>query len=218
MNLKRYIAVLAVAVMLLAVLCGCGTDANGNDPESTGNETQGSSDGVKYSATVVDQHGNGIAGLALMFTGTEPGQLYMVQTGLDGSCAVSSETPVTVTITSIPDGYTSAKTEFAYDGTTEMTIVLIAEEDASVAYTVTVVDQNGDAVENVTLQFCDDENCKMPVVTDSTGIVTVSYEESEYHVTLTALPDGYASEVTEFYFDSGATEMTIVLTAEEAGE
>ena len=87
-------------------------------------------------------------------------------------------------------------------------------DNSKTEYKVTVVDQNGSPVAGVVLQFCDDANCKMPVTTDANGVVTASYAPSEYHVTLTQLPDGYTSEATEFYFD-GETEMTIELTAGE---
>ena len=87
------------------------------------------------------------------------------------------------------------------------------QDDGKVTYTVTVVDENGSPVEGVSIQFCDDENCKLPVLTDANGVVSQRYAESEYHITLAELPAGYTSEETEFYFD-GQTELTIVITAE----
>ena len=87
------------------------------------------------------------------------------------------------------------------------------KDDGKVTYTVTVVDQNNNPVEGVAIQFCDDENCKLPVLTDASGVVSQRYAESEYHITLAELPAGYTSEETEFYFN-GETELTIVITAE----
>ena len=86
-------------------------------------------------------------------------------------------------------------------------------DDGKVTYTVTVLDQNSNPVSNVTIQFCDDQNCKMPVATDAAGVVSVAYAESEYHVTLTQLPEGYSSEKTVFYFD-GTNALTIVVKAD----
>lgn len=82
-----------------------------------------------------------------------------------------------------------------------------------ITLTVTIVDQNNNPVPNVTLQFCDDANCKLPVNTDANGTVTVSYDPSNYHVSLTQLPEGYTSEADTYYFDEGSVEMTIVITA-----
>ncbi len=96
---------------------------------------------------------------------------------------------------------------------------LPAEEDSSapvadgkVTYTVTVVDENNAPLEGVVIQFCDDANCKMPVVTDADGKVSVEYDESNYHVTITEA-EGYTFE-SQYDFDEGSTELTITLTAE----
>lgn len=85
--------------------------------------------------------------------------------------------------------------------------------DGKVTYTVTVIDQNNNPVAGVTIQFCDEENCKLPTATDANGVVTQKYAASEYHITLVELPAGYTSQETEFYFGE-ETELTIVVTAE----
>ena len=87
------------------------------------------------------------------------------------------------------------------------------KDDGKVSYTVTVLDQNNNPVEGVSIQFCDEENCKLPVLTDANGTVTQKYAASEYHITLAELPAGYTSEETVFYFGD-ETELTIVITAE----
>lgn len=96
---------------------------------------------------------------------------------------------------------------------------LPAEEDSSapaddgkVTYTVTVVDENNAPLEGITIQFCDDANCKMPVVTDTDGKVSVEYDESNYHITITEA-EGYTFE-SQYDFEDGSTELTIILTAE----
>ena len=86
------------------------------------------------------------------------------------------------------------------------------QPDGKVTYTVTVLDQNGNPVAGVKLQFCDDESCRLPVTTKEDGKTSQRYNEGNYHITLTAIPDGYTAEQTEFYFD-GATELTVTLTA-----
>ncbi|MBE6974764.1 MAG: hypothetical protein E7436_04660 [Ruminococcaceae bacterium] len=84
--------------------------------------------------------------------------------------------------------------------------------DGKVTYTVTVLDRDGNPVPGVKLQFCDDESCRLPVTTGEDGKVSVRYDESNYHITLTSVPEGYTAEQTEFYFD-GTTELTVTLTA-----
>lgn len=85
-------------------------------------------------------------------------------------------------------------------------------DDGKVTYTVTVVDEAGNGVAGVTIQFCDAESCRIPVKTNADGKVIQTYAASEYHITLTSIPDGYTSAETEFYFE-GKTELTVVLTA-----
>lgn len=86
------------------------------------------------------------------------------------------------------------------------------EDDGKVTYTVLVVDQNNNPVPGVKLQFCDEESCRLPVTTGEDGTVTASYTASEYHITLTYIPEGFESEETAFYFGD-QTQLTVVLTA-----
>lgn len=86
-------------------------------------------------------------------------------------------------------------------------------DDGKVTYTVTVLDQNNNPVAGVAVQFCDDENCKLPVNTDANGVVTQTLLPSNYHILLAGLPDGYSSDETEFYFGD-ATELTVVINAD----
>lgn len=86
-------------------------------------------------------------------------------------------------------------------------------DDGKVTYTVKVVDANGTPVAGVAVQFCDDNGCRMPVPTNAEGIVTLTDEESDFHVTLASVPAGYAADANEYYFD-GKTELTVTLQAE----
>ena len=85
-------------------------------------------------------------------------------------------------------------------------------DDGKVTYTVTVVDESNAPLEGVIIQFCDDANCKMPVVTDAEGKVTVEYDESNYHITVTEA-EGYTFEA-QYDFEDGETDLTITLKAE----
>lgn len=100
--------------------------------------------------------------------------------------------------------------------TTEPETTVEDVDDGMVDYKVTVVDEGGNPVGNIMLQLCD-ETC-MPGMADANGVATFHCAENpNYHVTVmeNMMPEGYdyATEETEFYFDDGKLEMTIVLKA-----
>lgn len=113
------------------------------------------------------------------------------------STGTTGSDPVETTTAPAPTGTTAAPTV----------------DDGKVTYTVTVVDQNKNPVVGAVLQFCDDETCKLPVATDENGVVSQSYPESNYHVTVVELPAGFTTEETEFYFEVNSTELNIVVSA-----
>ena len=86
--------------------------------------------------------------------------------------------------------------------------------DGKVTYTVTVVDANGAPIAGVAIQFCDDNGCRMPVATNADGVVTLTDLESNFHVTIASVPEGFAADATEYYF-GGAFELTVTLNAAE---
>ena len=86
-------------------------------------------------------------------------------------------------------------------------------DDGKVTYTVKVVDANGAPVKDVAVQFCDDNGCRMPVATNAEGIVTLTDNASNFHITIASVPAGYAADSNEYYFDD-ETMLTVTLTAE----
>lgn len=83
-------------------------------------------------------------------------------------------------------------------------------------YTVKIVDEGGNPVVGALVQMCQGETCMPGPATGEDGIVTFQVVEAEYKVSfLGSVPAGYdyTTEQTEFYFDDGAYEMTIVLKA-----
>ena len=104
-------------------------------------------------------------------------------------------------------------TDAATEQTTEQATEEVTTDDGKVTYTVKVVDANGAPVAGAAVQFCDDNGCRMPVATNAEGIVTLTEAESNFHVTLASVPEGYAADTTEYYFD-GAFELTITLNAQ----
>ena len=87
-------------------------------------------------------------------------------------------------------------------------------EDNKITYTAKVVDQNGAPVVGAMIQLCL-ETC-VPTTTDANGVATWKKDTEEaYKVSFINIPEGYtyADETTEFYFEDGKYEMTIVLKA-----
>lgn len=86
---------------------------------------------------------------------------------------------------------------------------------SGVVYTAKLVSENGDPISGVMLQICD-ETC-MPALTDAEGVATwnVPEENPDYHVSVTAMPEGYthSGDETEFYYESGSFDLTITLKA-----
>ena len=64
-------------------------------------------------------------------------------------------------------------------------------ESAAQAYTMHVVDQDGNPVEGVTVNFCTDVSC-VPKETDEDGLITFIGAPDAYHVTIVDAPDGYS--------------------------
>ena len=85
-----------------------------------------------------------------------------------------------------------------------------------VAYTVTVVDQNGEPVTGAVLQLCKEELCQ-PGVTDENGVFVWYTAPETYKVAFIRMPDGYgyADENAAFYFPDGSQEMKINLIKNE---
>ncbi len=88
-------------------------------------------------------------------------------------------------------------------------------DDGKVAYTVKIVDQNGNPVEGVRVQWCL-EMCVPSKASDASGIATPmagKLEKADYKVTVTTLPDGYtaADMAQEYHYEGDATELTITV-------
>lgn len=83
-------------------------------------------------------------------------------------------------------------------------------------YTVKIVDEGGNPISGVMVQICQGETCLPGPVSDENGTVTFQVAEADYKVSfLGGVPAGYdyTTEETEFYFEDGSYEVTIVLKA-----
>lgn len=117
-----------------------------------------------------------------------------------------ADTTVAETTASAAEAPTEAPTETPTEAPTEA-------PSTKVTYTVTVKDQNGDPVEGAAVQMCDDKGCKMPAATNAEGVVTFTYDPSNYHITIVECPEGYTCDpAQEFYFEGEATELVVEIT------
>lgn len=98
----------------------------------------------------------------------------------------------------------------------ETTVATEAEQTTEAAteadyYKVKVVDESGTPIVGALVQMCLD-SC-FPAATNENGVAQFALEEADYKVTFLSLPEGYAysGEETEFHFESGSKEMTIIL-------
>ena len=85
--------------------------------------------------------------------------------------------------------------------------------EGMVQYTITVVDEGGNPIAGAMVQMCKD-SC-IPGMTDAAGVASFTMAEDDYKVSFLTMPAGYelVDETSEFYFESGSTEMTITLKA-----
>ncbi len=86
-----------------------------------------------------------------------------------------------------------------------------ASADADV-YTVYVVDQNGDPVPGVFVNFCTDESCT-PCLTDDNGAAIYDGAPAKYHLQILSVPDGYSFDQSfEDYTEETYSTKTIEIT------
>ena len=78
-----------------------------------------------------------------------------------------------------------------YDITWEYADSALPGPSAPDAYSIRVVDQDGQSVPGVTVTFCTDSVCAMQT-SDPDGNITFSGDPDIYHVQITKVPDGYA--------------------------
>lgn len=89
-------------------------------------------------------------------------------------------------------------------------------ENTNPTYTVKIVDEGGNPIPGALIQMCQGETCMPGPLSGADGTVTFLVAEAEYKVSFLAGPPAgydYSSQETEFYFEDGAYELTIVLKA-----
>ena len=89
-----------------------------------------------------------------------------------------------------------------------------ASKEDKPAYTVRVVDQNGDPVPEAAVGFCLDTGC-IPVETDENGVAVYSGAPNRYHIRVVDAPDEYDyPDDTDTYIGPESGEITLVITKE----
>ena len=89
-------------------------------------------------------------------------------------------------------------------------------ENTNPVYTVKIVDEAGNPISGAMVQICQGETCMPGPLSGADGTVIFQVAEADYKVSfLGGVPAGYdyTTEETEFYFESGSYELTIVLKA-----
>lgn len=113
------------------------------------------------------------------------------------------------------DGVVSVTWKYA-DGSAPETAAVSqgadALEEGGALYYLVFVDQNGDPVEGVLANVCDDSAC-IPMKTGANGVAAFAYPGFAYHVQVVKVPDGYDCDLTaETYLDAGGGVTEFVLT------
>ena len=85
---------------------------------------------------------------------------------------------------------------FDAEGFTAKKVGFRAEKANADAYVINVVDQNGDPVEGVMANLCDDSMCNM-VKSDDKGVMTFNGKPYAYHITILKVPEGYSFDANE---------------------
>ena len=125
----------------------------------------------------------------------------MVMIAAMGLCACGGNSGEDSTNNSTP----SNETESSKDKETESS----SEDNGKVKYTVTVVDDAGNAVAGVMVQLCKD-SC-VPAMTNDNGVAEFNLAENDYDVKFAIAPEGYENVQDVYKFDIGKTELTITL-------
>ena len=209
--MKKILSLILVLVMMLSIVACGGKDKT---PDTNDDQQQGAPDTkVTYVVTVVDTDGKAVEGAVVSFT-TKGGSPIPFPTDSEGKASYKTAKEITAAVTAVPSGYEYAKLnqkiDFDKDGKATITLTKKAEE---APYVIKVVDQNGNAVEGVKVQMCDDAGlCLIPTATNEEGIATYKYQEGNFHVLINTLVDGYTVDDMSVYYYFTGREVTITIT------
>lgn len=213
------IAIVLVAVILLIVLIPGGNGGNGNQGGNNAGTEQG--DGkTTYTVTVVDQNGDPVKDVQLLFTAAAGGMQLRI-TDEQGKATYSVEGGASVQVTGIPVGYEydklSETQNFDNNGNLNITVKKVEKAEGK-KYIIVVLDQNDNPVVGAKVQMCEAENegvCLIPVTTNANGEGIYNVEEKAYKAAITSLPEGYEQINEDYvYFENGVATIKVNKVAE----
>ena len=113
------------------------------------------------------------------------------------------------------DGTLPATWKYADGSAPESTVPsegVDALAEGNAIYYLVFVDQNGDPVEGVTANVCDDASCT-PMVSGANGVIGFAYPQFAYHIQVIKIPDGYDFDLsTEIYVEAEGGVAEFVVT------
>lgn len=230
-NFKKILTFLLAVCMIVSVfaLSSCGNsndDNNGNDKTNSGNNNTNTN--KTYTVTIVDGDNNPVKDAKVIFTN---GTTFTQPVATDANGKASAELAdgtISVMLSKIPDGFEKPdKVSAPYAGTyhgvfasgsTELTVELEKKASGKVEYTITVIDNNDEAVEGMEIQLCPGGVCLATnYFTNEDGEITVEIAPGdEVHIKLHELSgytlpaadaDGYHAVIA-----ADETEIVIVIT------
>lgn len=213
-SFKKILTVVLVIAMTVSALAltSCKKDKNNDDKtNNSGNNTTVTDN--TYTVTVVDGDNNPVAGVQIMISTT----FDTLTTDANGKITFESENGGSVMIMSVPAGYKDPKSEeisFA-TGSKSLTLTVEKKTSSKVTYTVTIKDQNGDAVVGANVQMCPNGTCMAAVPTNANGEATNQIDSGSTVSVLLELPAGYtapAANSNGYHAVIEAGETSIVIT------
>ncbi len=219
-SIKKIISLVLLSCVMFTViaLTSC-NNGNTGDTETPKDPVSNNT----YTVNVVDQDNKPVSGVAVIF---DPG-FASKTSDANGKITLESEaSDLKFMITTVPEGYTKPE---AVGGTMyhgifgdkkEITVTLQKKSTEKVTYSVIVVDQNGNAVEGVSIQLCPNGTC-LPdsFVTDANGTITRDMESGlPVDVKITEVPSGYtkpeATDAAGYHakIEAGETQITVTIT------
>ena len=235
MNFKKIFSVLLVLSLVLSLgmlITSCGgddscTDHVDNDSngkcDTCGADVGGDAndDKTEYSVIVMDVNNRAIPDVVLTLS-TRNYTSSQITTNSDGKATASLKAVgyVKANIISVPEGYLVSTTEMQFEDD-KTTLVISLAADTRVAHTITLVDNNGNAISGVLVQICEGGVCQTPVTTDANGKAVIRFNPSgeELKARVLNLPTGYerpgdVDDEGYIHVSAGTTEITLTLIAQ----
>ena len=225
----KYLALICLVLSVLLTVCACdpsggetaGTTADTKNESTTladetttptedetttptEDETNDPNVANTYTITVLDPDGAPLPGAFITLAND---QSIFARTDANG-VATLPLTPA-IYMLKIQAGAFGEITHVLTPDFTNVTINLAPVEDSRVEYKITVIDEEGNAIEGAKVQLCVGDLCQLPVNTDANGIATVRADQDTYTVKVSK--DGYVANESSA-FSLGVFELTVTLT------